>query len=90
MFSLILSFLNLNSVNGFATSYGVYGFSTSFNVINKPNYILNVGFSNISYNGLMRNYLNFDFQYKKGIFSFEVYGSFLGHASNFGREAIIK
>ncbi|MCS7245342.1 MAG: hypothetical protein N2504_02775 [candidate division WOR-3 bacterium] len=90
MFNLILVFLNLNSVNGFATSYGAYGFSTSFNIINRPNYILNAGFSNISYNGLIRNYINFDFHYKRGSFSFEIYGSFIGHESNFRREIITK
>lgn len=55
---MIINFLVYKSVNGFARS---------FNVINRPNYILN-----------------------EGIFSFEVYGSFLGHESNFRREAIFK
>ena len=75
MLNLLLN-LTLNGFNAFGTNYGIYGYFTSFNLINKPNYTLNLGFGTITNSSFSRNYLNFDFKYNKGSFYIQVIGSF--------------
>ncbi|MEO0218378.1 MAG: hypothetical protein ABIL72_07635, partial [candidate division WOR-3 bacterium] len=65
-----------NGFSGFATSYGIYGYSANFNIFNKPNYNLNVGITNIIYRNNTSSYLNFNFNYNKNSFSIQVIGSF--------------
>ncbi len=74
MLNLILGLFS-NGFSAFATSYGLYGVSTSFNLISKPNYSLNLGITNITYKSLSQNYLDFNFNYSKSSFSIQIIGS---------------
>ncbi len=75
MLSLILS-LTFRGFEGFATSYGAYGYGINFNIFNKPNYTLNFGISSITYVNKSTNFLKFDFQYNKSLFSIQIIGNF--------------
>ncbi len=74
MLAWILAFLNTPSFGIYATNNG-YAFSTSFKVIQKKNYTLNLGFTNYSYMGLRRNFLNMDFRMKWNNLEIRVIGN---------------
>ncbi len=62
------------SVQAFASSSGLLGLSTSYNVLSRPNYTLNIGFSTLNYRGTSYNFATFDMGMKFRGFSIRIYG----------------
>ncbi len=73
MLWILLSFNG--SVQAFASSNGLFGLSTSYRVIQKPNYTLNLGFSSLNYRGTSYNFATFDMGVKFKNFSIRIYGN---------------
>ncbi len=73
MLWILLSFNG--SVQAFASSNGLLGLSTSYNVIQKPNYTLNLGISTLRYRGTSYNFASFDLGMKFRGFSIRIYGN---------------
>jgi len=70
---MLLSFNG--SFQAFASSNGLLGISTSYNVIQKPNYTLNLGFSTLNYRGTSYNFATFDMGVKFKGLSIRIYGN---------------
>ena len=63
------------SVQAFASSNGLLGLSTSYNVIQNSKYTLNLGFSTLNYRGTSYNFATFDMGIRFGGLSIHVSGN---------------
>ena len=63
------------SVQAFASSNGLLGISTTYNLIKKPSYTLNLGISSLNYRGYSYNFATFDMKMKIKGLTIQVYGN---------------